>query len=160
MSGVAAQSQMPGFTQIPPNVFYGYLPPELWEKPKDLGYMQFTLLNLGINKSDNAVSENPAENGFLITAWSGLVVDAATGLVPVTAFPGFVIMKDSAQQELGNAPMPYLNVIGTAQLPAVVQWPKWVNPASKMTINVSNPTAAAVNVHITAWGFKVYPKGR
>lgn len=153
---------MPGFMplQVPPNVFYGYLDPKLWEVPKDAGYLQFSKLNLASLASDNLITENPAENGFLITAFTGLVVDAATHLVPVTAFPAFVTMKDSVNQDLNNAPMPYLNVIGTAQLPAVLQWPKWVNPASKFTITVNNPTAAAVDVHITAWGFKVYPRGK
>jgi hypothetical protein len=165
MTAATNQGAMPGFTpfQPPPNVFYGFLDPKLWDVPKDAGYLQFSsdqAVGIAAATTKDLVSQNPAENGFLITAWTALVLDQATQLVVAATFPGLVVIKDSVNQELGNAPMPFLNIFGTAQLPAILQWQKWVNPASKITISINNPTAAAVAVHVTAWGFKVYPRGK
>jgi len=149
---------MPPFnpTPAPVNPFAGYLPPEAWAKRKDLFFLNFEILNLGAGATLPDAQQAPPDSGIVVVAGSAVVTDFATDRVQAAFFAGKVAIQDSSQQDLQSQAGHFMNVFGTGSLPAYWPYPKLISAAAKMTISVTNLTAAAVNVRISCWAMKIF----
>lgn len=133
-----------------------YLPPELRGLRKDLFFANWEILNLaaGATLSDDFLA--PPQSAILALQGIATVTDAATDRVLQAFFAAKVIIQDSSNRNLMSEAVAFNNLFGTAQLPAVYPWPKLIDAGSTLTATVTNLTAAAVNVRMTWWSFKLF----
>lgn len=146
-------------TFLPPGGMYAALMPN-WvrERAKDFFVYSgdFLPLAAGATASVDIAIQNDSD--FLVVAGVGNVTTDAAPPVDVPVPQLTVRLLDSGSgRQLQNRVQHWANLFGTAQLPGYWPYPKYVDRASVVNIQVTNlDAAAAFNVRASLWGFKVF----
>lgn len=132
------------------------LPPKLREGAKDAFFLvqNFPLVAIGGGATVTTVIS--AESALLIVGGVRTVTDN-TGQVSVAFYPAKVKITDGSQRDLMDNDAMLDNLFGTAQLPALWPYPKFVAAGSSLkTTLTSLDTANVRTVQLVYLGFKIY----
>lgn len=94
---------------------------------------------------------------FVVVTITGTVTstDESTRL---TYVPQLIQVTDNGSQTtFFDNPTHYMNVVGTAELPKYLEWPKVIKAGSTMSVTLQNLEAVARNVRLAFNGMKAYP---
>lgn len=139
------------------NPWLRLLPPELAARPKDAFFLAVNFLPLAAGGTASVVTQITAEAAFLILGATRVVTDSPADTTSVAFFPALVTVSDGTNRQLMDRAVHIENLCGTAQLPAIWPWPKFVAAGSQVTTTVQNlDGATARNVRITYMGFKIF----
>jgi hypothetical protein len=137
--------------------FQGLLPDKFLRNPKDLFFYtaEFTPLN-SLATATVQVQTN-TDAAFLMM---GAVrrVTSTDNQTDVAFFPCLLNVKDSTSgRDIMDRPVHLENFAGTAQLPAILPFPKWIPAGSTiLTTAQSLDSANNRNLRLSYFGFKVY----
>lgn len=135
------------------------LPPELVEKARDYFAYSFpTFEPLAAGTSDTETVTIQADSDFLAMAIAGTARDPAA---PDTIFdspPITVVFEDTGSgRNIQNRAMDWHNVMGTAELPFFLPFPKYLDGTSVVRLTLENLDAAQdFDVRVVLHGFKVF----
>ena len=141
----------------PMNPFLGLLPEEMWDKQKDyfVYIAEFLPLLASANAQVTQISIQ-SDSHFLVELITGVVTDT-TNATFLANVPELVTLSDSGSgRQFMSGPVHWNNLLGTAQLPGVLPFPKIVNAGSTINVTLTNLEATARNVRIALIGFKVF----
>lgn len=112
---------------------------------------------LGIGATVTVVQTISADSDFAVYQISGAAYSAAATNVPA---PNIVvtIIDQGSGRALQNNPVPWINVVGTAQLPFVLPEAKIFNGNGSIAITLTNLSGVAFtpNLSITLTGVKIF----
>lgn len=99
-----------------------------------------------------------ADASALLVAVNGTVTDAGLFTLPVGATPIKLEIRDTGSgRYFQNVAVMWDNLVGTAQLPGFLPFPKFVPRSSSVNVSAQNLDAAnAWDVHLSFLGFKVF----
>lgn len=135
------------------------LPSFIKERPKD-----FFALNLAWDATGLAAAATVprsvqvnADADFLVVALTGIIFNATLVTVPATNPVTVVIEDDGSGRRFMNQAALWDDIIGTAQRPGILPYPKLVPRSSTITITLANRDAAnAFDVFVSLVGFKIF----
>lgn len=155
-------------SMIPPvNPFLGLLPKRYWALEKS--FFTYTIAyktgspNGAAQLAASAVAQTASTNiqadaDFLLIAITGLLI-ATDDVTSVANSPATIQISDSgSSQALSDFPVHWANVVGTAQNPAFLPFPRIFRANGAITTALTNLTATARNAYLAFHGFKIYPR--
>lgn len=142
---------------IPPSTFLGILPREMWDKPKRLFAVPFTILNQLANSQRQAQFQADVDNDYVFYygAFSPRSVDNQTVVVDP---PLLVALSTTGNQQSYNPPQQsndVANIFGTARQPSVWAMPLILPAGQTLVLDVQSLSATALNCRFTLMGFRV-----
>lgn len=155
----AMAKAMPGNDAlIPPSTFLGILPPEMWNKPKRLFAVPFTILTFAQNTSRVAQFQADVDNDYVFyyAAYEARVVtDLTLAVNPLL----IVDLSTTGNQQSYNPPTQgnaVDNIFGTARQPSVWAMPLILPAGQTLVMNITaGALTASVNFRATLMGFRV-----
>lgn len=142
------------------NPFWANLPPAVVSLPKDYFAYAPTTDFLPLAAATTAAREVliQADSAFLILDITGTVTDAATDLVVQATPPLLIQLRDEGSgRNMFSRARHWLDVVGTAQLPKYLDYPKILKPRTTFTVTIQNLSGAAgFNIRPTFHGFKLF----
>jgi len=97
------------------------------------------------------------DSDFIITSFSGLVFDNATGLQIVAPLVKLQITDNSSQRSMFSNPVFFSLVMGNGGFPYILQEPRLVTANTQLVIAIyNNLSAQNINVQVTMNGDRVY----
>jgi hypothetical protein len=137
--------------------FFGLLPREVWHKDKDLFFYSANFLPLAAGLAQTQNINVQADSDYLVVAINGTATDTAAPPV-LNANPGCLIelFDVAAGRQFQNQPQHYLNVVGTAQNPGWMPFPKYVRASSTVQVTLTSLITTNLNVRVTLMGFKIF----
>lgn len=167
---IRAEQSLPQFADslIPPvNPFLGLLPKKYWTRRKQFFTYTITFAtgspNAALQLAASAVGQTgstaiQADADFLMIAVAGLLI-ATDNITTVANSPATLQILDSgSSQALSDFPVHFLNLVGTAQNPLYLPFPRVFERNATLTVQITNLTATARNVFLAFHGFKIYPE--
>ena len=145
-----------------PALYTDYLPAELMGAPRDFFAYGVDFLSIAaVGGTDTQTFTVQNDSDFLIVSIAAEVVDPADEGVAGNRSALTIAFTDAGSgRQLQNRAMGFNNMVGTAQLPAYLPFPKFVDRASDFsTTIVNNDPTDAVRVRLTFAGFKIFPTG-
>lgn len=166
-----AEQNFPQFADslIPPvNPFLGLLPKKYWKRTKQFFTYSITYAAGSPNTGAAVLAANAsaqvattpiqADSDFLMIAIAGLLI-ATDNITTVANSPALLSLLDSgSSQGLSDYPVHFLNLVGTAQNPLFLPFPRVFTRNATLTAQLTNLTATARNVYLAFHGFKIYPE--
>lgn len=142
-----------------PALYLDFLPADMRDRPRDFfiySTPDFTSLAAGASASETFTVQNDSD--FLIVALNGTAVDPADETSVFTTPALTVSLRDSGSgREFQNRPQHWRNVMGEAELPSFLPYPKFIDRASDVSLTLSNLSAAqAYRVRVAFMGFKIF----
>lgn len=133
------------------------LPSEWQGKAKDFFTYSVEFLALAAAGTGTDRFTTQADSGFLIVAAVGSARTTAAGVPSVADRPALLSFRDSGSgRQLQDTPFDFDNLVGTAQLPSVWPAPKFLNPQSTFTVDITSLAAVALSFRINFLGFKIF----
>lgn len=137
--------------------FFGLLPREVWHKDKDLFFYSANFLPITAGQVQSQNISIQSDSDFLVVAINGTVTDIAAPPVLVAAPALLIELTDvSAGRQFQNQPQHYQNIVGTAQNPGWMPFPKYLRANSTVTITLTSLFNASLNARVTLMGFKIF----
>jgi hypothetical protein len=153
---------------IPPvNPFLGLLPKKYW--PLRKSFFEYTITfktgspngaaQLAASASNQPGTTNiQADSDFLMMAISGLLI-ATDDTTSVANAPVMIQVFDTgSSQGLSDFPVRWDTLVGTAQNPFFLPFPRVFEKNGSITALLTNLIATARNAYLTFHGFKIYPQ--
>jgi hypothetical protein len=143
---------------IPPSTFLGILPPEMWNKPKRLFAVPFTILALLQNTTRTAQFQADVDNDYVFY-YGAATTRSADNLTVISPAALLIDLSTTGNQQSYNPPNQgndIDNVLGTARQPSVWAMPL-ILPAGQtliMTVTALG-LSATLNFRATLMGFRV-----
>lgn len=133
------------------------LPPELASKAKDYFAYSFDFLPLAANSTATESIQIQADSSYLMMAVSGTARDPAA-VATVFDPPAVTVQFDSSGSGrlLQNRAVDWDNIVGSAELPYLLSFPKWLDANSTLDAQLSNLGAQAYDIRLTLHGFKLF----
>lgn len=137
--------------------FFGLLPQEVWHKDKDLFFYSANFLPITTLQVQTQGISIQADSDFLVVAINGTATDTAAPPV-VNANPGLLVelFDVSAGRQFQNQAQHYLNIVGSAQNPGWMPFPKYLRASSSVNITLTSLITTSLNVRVTLMGFKIF----
>lgn len=134
-----------------------YLPDVLKGHPKDFFTYSAEFLPLAAGATNTQNINIQADSDFLILA-GVRVITAADNTTFVANGPFLITITDSgAGRSFMDRAVHIDNLFGTAQLPALWAYPKFIAGASQLAVTAQNlDGATARNIRMTLIGFKIF----
>lgn len=141
----------------PMNPFLGLLPVGLWNLQKDFFAYTFEFLPIAATTTATTTVAIQSDSHFCVEFITGLSTSTDNTTTIETTPAMLVLLTDSGSgRQFMDRPVHWLNMIGTAQNPAVLPFPKIIDAGSTVTLQLQSFEAAARNVRVTMIGFKVF----
>lgn len=157
MTGVLVPTSPPIGIMSP---LVGLLPPELAGLEKDCFFWEFDQLPVGAAGSATATvpitQQNSTEKHLLLMGGMAQVTDDPADTALIAFYPALVTLIDGTRREMMNNPAPFSSMFGTAGLPAIWPWRKFVAAGQQFTVKVQSLDAAARRVRITLLAIAAY----
>lgn len=157
----ASQALAGGNGGIPtiPGLYLDFLPAELRGAPRD--FFTFGVDFLTIAAAGGSATGTflvPSDSDFLIVAINGTAVDPANEATAVAQSALTIAVTDAGSgRQLQNRAQAFPNIVGTAQLPGFLPYPKFIDRSSEVSVTVvNNSLAAAARVRLSFIGFKIF----
>ena len=141
-----------------PGLYTDYLPRALRGRERDFFGYEFESLPLGAGGTANPTQGIDSTADFLVTSIAGAVRDPADVTILFEAPPiTLQIVDTAASRNLFSAPVDWVSVVGTGQLPAFLPYPKIIARSSVVRIDLQNLDAAnTYDVRLVLEGFKIF----
>lgn len=153
---VRRSSQSPAITPAL-NPFFGLLPQALWNNAKDFFGYGVNFVPLAASGTATQAIAIQSDSDFLCCALAGWVTTSADPSALVAVVPFLVnIFDNGSGRSLMNVPLHYHTIIGTAQLPSYLPFPKLIPRASTVDITLQNLVATEYHARISLLGFKIF----
>lgn len=139
-------------------VYAHFLPKGVLDKERDYFGYAVTALNLLAGATATPTFAVQADSDFLLTAIAGSARDPANPSVSF-ATPALALQIDDggSGRNLFNQAVHWQTVVGDAQLPFVLPYPKFLKQSSTVNVTLTNlDLAQALDVRITFHGFKMF----
>lgn len=145
-------------TSAPPSTFLGILPPEMWDKPKRLFAVPFTLLNFVANSNRSAQFQADVDNDYVF--YYGALSTRSVDNLTLVADPAMIVdLSNTGNQQSYNPPNQgndIANIFGTARQPSVWAMPLILPAGQTLVMNVTSfGLNASLNFRATLMGFRV-----
>lgn len=130
-----------------------------WVRERAKDFFVYSVDFLPLAASGTATGDIAIQNDsdFLIIAGVVRADDNAAPPVDVPIPQVTIEVTDGGSgRQLQNRAQHITNMFGTGQLPAFWPYPKLLDRATTLQTRVANLTAAAINLRIGYWGFKVF----
>lgn len=137
----------------------GLLPEELAGNEKDVFFWEFdnpNALAAAGGASLTITNKLTTEKHLLILGATAQVTDNATDTTLVPFINALVTWKDGTDRQLMSAGVPFSSFFGTAQLPSIMPWRKFIPAGSQSTLVIENLEATAYKVRVTFQCIAVY----
>lgn len=143
---------------IPPSTFLGILPPEMWDKPKRLFAVPFTILTFLQNTVRTAQFQADIDNDYVF--YYAAVTTRAVDNLTLVADPALLVdLSTTGNQQSYNPPNQgndIANIFGTARQPSVWAMPLILPAGQTLIMNVTAlGLSASLNFRATLMGFRV-----
>lgn len=145
-----------GQALAPPNPFVGILPRHMWDREKTFFAAPVDFLNLAPGaKTPVQLRASDTEDlvifygAYIARDGAGAPVDRPALLVELTT------QATGVQYQPQGKANDIENIMGTAKQPSVWPVPLIIPARRDLTVNLTNSTAAALNVRLTFMGFLV-----
>jgi hypothetical protein len=133
-----------------------FLPDSHKGRPKDFFVYSAEFTPLGASTTSSFTISIQADSDFLILAGVRVVTDTGNTTF-VSNVPQLVTITDTgAGRTFMDRAVHMDNLFGTAQLPALWPYPKFVQGASALSVTLQNLDATARNVRLSFLGFKIF----
>jgi len=145
-----------------PGLYTDYLPRGMMDRARDFFGYAVQQLPLAVNAIATPTFSVNTDADFLAVALSGVARDPAA---PTTVFAAPAITMQvtlqGASRNLYSQAVDWYAVVGTAQEPAYMPYPKLIARGSTVTLTFTNLDAVqAYNVRLVVLGFKIFSWSR
>lgn len=152
-------------TQLVPGLYTDFLPAGLQDRERDFFGYNVNALNIGpVGAGGAGPTATPTfavqgDSFFLLTGISGTARDPAAPTVRFAAPAITLQINDGGSgRNLFNQEVHWDTMVGDAQLPAFLPYPKLIKPASTVSWTFTNLDAAQLyDLRVVALGFKIFP---
>lgn len=146
-------------TVTPPSTFLGILPPEMWDKPKRLFAVPFTVLTFVTATTRVASFQADVDNDYVFY-YGAASYRSADNLTVIADPPAMLVdLSTTGNQQSYNPPNlgnDVANVFGTARQPSVWAMPLILPAGQTLVMNLTSLAfAATLNFRATLMGFRV-----
>jgi len=135
---------------------FSQLPPSLQGRQMDPFIYECDLLAIAASSSASGSITINNDADFLIVSICGVVTDA-TNATLLTYVPATILITDNGSgRAIASAATPYNNLVGTAQYPGYLDYPKYLARSTSLSVQWNSLEAVIRNARLSFKGFKIF----